>query len=65
MRRAPPNPPDMDRQLGVPLRPFRQAIRICFPAGVFVPGGWGDLQHLHIGSTPNSFTWASTKPITS
>ena len=22
------NPPDVDRQLGVPLRPFRQAIRI-------------------------------------
>jgi hypothetical protein len=32
------NPPDVDRQLGVPLRPFRQAVRIGFPAGVFVPG---------------------------
>ena len=30
------NPPDVDRQLGV--RPFRQAVRIDFPAGVFVPG---------------------------
>ena len=39
------NPSDMDRQLGVPLRPFRQAIRIGFPAGVFVPGGWGDPAH--------------------
>ena len=39
------NPSDMDRQLGVPLRPFRQAIRIGFPAGVFVPGGWGDVQN--------------------
>jgi hypothetical protein len=32
------NPPDVDRQLGIPLRPLRQAIRIGFPAGVFVPG---------------------------
>jgi hypothetical protein len=32
------NPPDVDRQLGVPLRPLRQSIRIAFPAGVFVPG---------------------------
>ena len=39
------NPPDVDRQLGVPLRPLRQAIRIGFPAGVFVPGGWGDIQN--------------------
>jgi len=30
---------------GVPLRPLRQAIRIGFPAGVFVPGGWGDVQN--------------------
>ena len=59
------NPPDVNRQLGVPLRPLRQAIRIGFPAGVFVPGGWGNVQTLHIGSTPNSFIWASMKPITS
>ena len=31
-------PPDVDRQLAIPLRPFRQAFRISFPAGVFVPG---------------------------
>jgi hypothetical protein len=39
------NPPDVDRQLGVSLRSFRQAIRIGFPAGVFVPSGWGDVQN--------------------
>ena len=38
-------PPDVDRQLAIPLRPFRQAFRISFPAGVFVPGLRGDLQH--------------------
>jgi len=31
------NPPDVDRPLGVPLRPLRQPIRIGFPAGMFVP----------------------------
>jgi hypothetical protein len=30
--------PDVDRQLAISLRPPRQATRIGFPAGVFVPG---------------------------
>ena len=35
----------LDMLEDVPLRPLRQAIRIGFPAGVFVPGGWGNVKN--------------------
>jgi hypothetical protein len=39
------HPPDLNRQLGIALRPLWQAIRIGLSMGVLMPGGRGDRPH--------------------